>query len=38
MARVFKTLCQDDKVSEDKTALKQMEVGGVVWKTILQVS
>ena len=36
MARVYKTLCQDDKISEDKTVLKQMEVGCVVWKTILQ--
>ena len=27
MARVYKTLCQDDKISEDKTVLKQMEVG-----------
>ena len=36
MARVYKTLCKDDKISEDKTVLKQMEVGYVVWKTILQ--
>ena len=32
MAGVYKTLCQDDKISEDKTVLKQMEVGCVVWK------
>ena len=30
MARVYKTLCQDDKIGEDKTVLKQMEVGCVV--------